>query len=233
MSNIIDKSLILNKIKNEYNLNSDTELAKFLGIPKTTLSSWHARNRFDYELLYEKFDDLNSDFLLSGKGAVRLQNHIVVDGNQAQVYQNRTDRRLNEQKIPLYEFHAAAGLIELFGEHKNVLDYIVIPNLPKSDGAIYVKGDSMYPLLKSGDIAIYKQIHDMMEGIRFGEMHILSVYIDGDLATVVKYVQKSEKGDDYIKLVSQNSYHASRDVQLNKVKAIALVKASIRINEMM
>lgn len=233
MSTIIDKSLILNRIKNEYNLDSDTSFAKFLGIPKTTLSSWHSRNRLDYELLYEKCEDLNGDFLLSGKGAVRHRNDLEINSENTNVYLTRTDRRLSEQKIPLYEFHAAAGLVELFGDHKNVLDYISIPNLPKSDGAIYITGDSMYPLLKSGDIAIYKQIHDMLEGIRFGEMHILSVYIDGDLTTVVKYVQKSDKGDDWIKLVSQNTYHADRHIHLKNVNAIALVKASIRLNAMM
>lgn len=38
------------------------------------------------------------------------------------------------------------------------IDYIHIPNLPRCDGAIYVVGDSMYPLLKSGDIVLYKQV---------------------------------------------------------------------------
>lgn len=233
MSTNIDKSLILNKIKNEYECKTDAEFARFLDIPKTTLSSWYSRNRFDYELLYEKCEDINADFLLSGKGAVKSKSGWVLSEDQTSVYLTKADRRLAEQKIPLYEYHAAAGLVQLFGEHKNILDYIVIPNLPKSDGAIYVTGDSMYPLLKSGDIAIYKQINDMKEGIRFGEMHILSVLIDNDLSTVVKYVKKSEKGEDYIKLVSQNQHFADRDVHLKNVTAIALVKASIRLNTMM
>lgn len=233
MSTINDKSLILNAIKSHYKFKSDTEFAKHLGIAPTTLSSWHSRNKIDYDLVYSKCENLSGDFLLTGKGDVELMPVPVDAKHPTAEFLLRTDKRLDLQKIPVYEFHAAAGLVELFGDHKNILDYIVIPNLPKSDGAIYVTGDSMYPLLKSGDMVIYKQIHDMLEGIRFGEMHILSIYIDGDLTTVVKYVQKSDKGEDYIKLVSQNAYHADRHIHLKNVNAIALVKASIRLNTMM
>lgn len=233
MSTTVGKSLILNTIKSYYKFKNDAEFAKHLGIAPTTLSGWHSRNTMDHDLIYSKFENLSGDFLLSGKGEVELTSKTEPVQQPTTEFLLKTDTRLNVQRIPLYEFHAAAGLVELFGEHKNIIDYLVIPNLPKSDGAIYITGDSMYPLLKSGDMVIYKQIHDMYDGIRFGEMHILSLYIDGDLTTLVKYVQKSEKGDDYIKLVSQNSYHADRHVHLKKVNAIALVKASIRLNTMM
>lgn len=43
--------------------------------------------------------------------------------------------------------------------------------------------------------------------------------------------QKSEKGDDYVKLVSYNEkHHPAKDVALKKIRAMAAVKASIRIN---
>ncbi|SDE40081.1 LexA family transcriptional regulator [Riemerella columbipharyngis] len=74
MSNFIDKSLILNKIKKEYNFNSDTDFAKFLGIKPQTMSSWHSRNTFDTDLIYAKCENLNADFLLSGKGDVKKPN---------------------------------------------------------------------------------------------------------------------------------------------------------------
>jgi hypothetical protein len=33
-----------------------------------------------------------------------------------------------------------------------------------------------------------------------------------------------------VKLVSQNPHHADKDVELSKIRAIAFVKASIRMN---
>jgi hypothetical protein len=64
----IDKSLILNEIKNHLKFRKDSELARFLGVKPQTLASWHARNSYDLEVLYEKCKDISPDWLMSGKG---------------------------------------------------------------------------------------------------------------------------------------------------------------------
>lgn len=139
------------------------------------------------------------------------------------------------QEIPLYDLEAAAGLKELFSGGKSatqILDTIRIPHLPKCDGAISITGDSMYPLLKSGDMVLYKEIP--LDSIFYGEMYLLAYQIDEwEEYITVKYVQKSELGDDYLKLVSQNQHHQPRDVKKAQITAIAIIKASIRINTMM
>ena len=139
------------------------------------------------------------------------------------------------QEIPLYDLEATAGLKELFSGGKSatqVLDTIKIPHLPKCDGAIYITGDSMYPLLKSGDMVLYKEVP--LDSIFYGEMYLLAYQIDDwEEYITVKYVQKSELGDDYLKLVSQNQHHQPRNVKKAQITAIAIIKASIRINTMM
>ena len=105
-----------------------------------------------------------------------------------------------------------------------------LPNLPKCDGAIYIVGDSMYPLLKSGDIVLYKQLHDIGD-VFWGDMYLLSIDIDGEEYVTVKYIQKSDR-KGYVKLVSQNPHHADKEVEIARIRALALVKASIRMNSM-
>lgn len=146
----------------------------------------------------------------------------------------RTDSQLNNQSIPLFNIEATAGLVELFqNTSKSIpIDTLSIPNLPKCDGAVFVTGDSMYPLLKSGDIVAYKQINDIQNEIFWGEMYLISIEVSGEEFISVKYIQKSEKGDQYIKLVSQNIHHQPKDVLIRKVRAMAIVKASVRINSM-
>lgn len=137
------------------------------------------------------------------------------------------------QTVNLYDFEASAGLRTLFDNGKaNIIDTIRIPNLPKCDGAIHITGDSMYPILKSGDIVLYKVMPLNIEDIHWGEPYLLSFYEDDtDVAVVVKYIQKSDtKG--YIKLASHNQYHAAREIAFVRVNAIAIIKASIRINSM-
>ena len=139
------------------------------------------------------------------------------------------------QEIPLYDLEATAGLKELFSGGKSatqVLDTIKIPHLPKCDGAISITGDSMYPLLKSGDMVLYKEVP--LDSIFYGEMYLLAYQIDDwEEYITVKYVQKSELGDEYLKLVSQNQHHQPRNVKKAQITAIAIIKASIRINTMM
>lgn len=184
------------------------------------------------QAIINKYIILSAEWLISGRGSFEISNSHLNAANT--IYKKNGDISLDSQAIPLYNIEATAGIVTLFNDTKrtNPLDYIQIPNLPKCDGAVYVTGDSMYPLLKSGDIIIYKQINNILDGIFWGEMYLISIDQDGDEMVTVKYIQKSEKGEEWIKLVSQNKHHDDRDVSLSKVRALALIKASIRINSM-
>ena len=54
---------------------------------------------------------------------------------------------------------AAANLRTLLAnKHQFVMGRIQIPSIPVCDGALYISGDSMYPILKSGDIVGFKEM---------------------------------------------------------------------------
>lgn len=182
-----------------------------------------------------KYNDISSDWLLRGKGNMIANLGLDLVNETRAVYKLKTVRSIKDQRVPLYDIEATAGMVELF-RNKNgktkPIDFISIPNLPKCDGAIYVTGDSMYPLLKSGDIIMYKELNNSIDNIFFGEMYLLSINMDGEEFVMVKWIHKSDKGDAFIKIVSQNSHHQAKDVHLSNIKALALIKASIRINSM-
>lgn len=184
------------------------------------------------QAIINKYIILSAEWLITGRGSFEILNSHLNSANA--VYKKNGDIILDSQAVPLYNIEVTAGIVTLFNDTKRTkpVDYIQIPNLPKCDGAVYVTGDSMYPLLKSGDIIMYKQINNILDGIFWGEMYLISIDQDGDEMVTVKYIQKSEKGEEWIKLVSQNKHHDDRDVCLTKVRALALVKASIRINSM-
>lgn len=151
-----------------------------------------------------------------------------------EIYHPKSPERLIEQgTIKLYDIEAAANLSHLIANtNENIIGEISIPNIPTCDGALYIRGDSMYPLLKSGDIVAYKVIPNEISSIIYGEMYLVSMCIAGDEYLTVKYVNKSDMGDDWIKLVSYNKHHEPKDFPLKSVRAIALVKFSIRMNTM-
>ena len=184
----------------------------------------------------ENCPELNMDWLLTGEGDMLKEEPHVSEVTEVKSLSHlkSKDVKKDEQMVNLYDFEASAGLRSLLdNNHANVIDSIRIPNLPKCDGAIHIVGDSMYPLLKSGDIVLYKEMPVDMQHLFYGEMYLISYIIEGDAYVVVKYINRSPQGEPYITLVSQNPHHADRDIDFRTVNALALVKASIRINCMM
>ena len=186
------------------------------------------------ENILSKYKELSAEWLLTGNGEMIKPNVSRVVMETTAIHQPRTFEKKEEMKVVyLYDFEASAGLRSLFDNNQHrIIDDIHIPNLPKCDGAIHIVGDSMYPLLKSGDIILYKQMPLDIENLLYGEMYLLSYDIDGEDYIVVKYVRKSGKGEPYITLGSENPEHAARDIDFRRVNALALVKASVRINSM-
>ena len=145
------------------------------------------------------------------------------------------DAIYENQRVPLFNLEATMGLVPLVDgngvDEEKVIDYISIPSMPSCDGAIYASGDSMYPLLKSGDMIAYKRIEVERANIFFGEMYIVAVKLDeSSTMKTIKFVHQSELGDDYIKLVSHNQHHTPKDIRLSQIAAIGLVRASIRMH---
>ena len=189
--------------------------------------------------ILDTFPDLSPDWFLTGRGSmIRSQYKIehpeaptVNEDNQIMLYgKHLTDKKCEIQQIPLYATEISAGLTTLYSDQTQQIPIgnITIPNSPKCDGAIPVRGDSMYPILKAGDIVCYKEIS--LENALWGEIHNIYIDADGDEMFVTKYLQKSEKGEEYVTLVSYNPHHQPQDVLKKHIKSIAIVKMSIRYN---
>ncbi len=203
------------------------QLAQRLGIGKAAWSmietgkcGLSARNK---NILVQELN-LNPEWIETGEGEMFNAEPDYT------AYRLRSDHVLPMQSVPLYSVEGTAGLVPLFTRQEELkpINFIHIPNLPKCDGAIYVSGDSMYPLLKSGDIVLYKQLSNI-EDVFWGDMYLLSIDLDGEEYITVKYIQKSDR-EGYVRLVSQNPHHADKDIEISRIRALALVKASIRMN---
>lgn len=177
------------------------------------------------ENVLKAFPDINRDWLLYGEGEMLKPEHHL---GATRIFALQSDHSISElQKIPLYEINATAGLVAIFQETVPVPeDFISVPGLPAVDGAIYVRGDSMSPVLKSGDIVIYKKMELNEGSILWGHIYLLSYSILGDSYTVVKYLRHAER-DGYVRLVSANDFYDPVEIPSAAITAIALVKASI------
>ncbi|MCT4306062.1 S24 family peptidase [Elizabethkingia anophelis] len=180
------------------------------------------------EKILRTYPDLSPEWLLTGSGKMIKENDLYkVD---KMLHKSKSTEYHSSNTIPLYDLEATAGVLEVFNNnHQNIpIDHITIPNLPKCDGALYIRGDSMYPLLKSGDIVAYKIIQDR-HNIIWGEMYLIYISHNGDEYFFCKFLKKSSK-EGYAELISHNQHHQSVEFPLESIQALAMVKASIRFN---
>jgi hypothetical protein len=170
-----------------------------------------------------KFEDISVRWLVTGIG------ENIFNPSEDHILQ--TIDAANSQTIPLYSLDSLAGTTPIFSDlscHVPI-DYLYIPNAPKCDGAVFNLGDSMYPLLKSGDILAFKIIRDIPSDIHWGQKYIVYVSIEGDNCIFTKFIKKG-KDDEHILLVSANQHYETKEVHLSKITSLAQVKLSVRIH---
>ena len=127
----------------------DSELAEFLGVSRSTLSNWVARNSIDFPLLLGRLDGVDYNWLLTGKGSPVLQQGYcdseLASGRVERLHLPKSAEALGNRSVTLYDIEAAANLKTLLDARPQyALGQIVIPNVPACDGAVYVSGDSIH-----------------------------------------------------------------------------------------
>ncbi len=218
-----------NLILKEKHAGNVSEFARKSGIPQPTLNNIVgnrlSKPSFDsIEKLINSDETINPEWIITGKG------QMIKEQDMLRVNHPPYQEALNENiVIPLYNIEAAAKLNIIMEKcEENVVGYLSLPNMPAVDGAVTVRGDSMYPIIKSGDIVVFKWVSSL-EYITFGEMYLVSYTWDNDTHITVKYVKRSQI-PDHLTLVSYNTYYEPMDISFSCINSIALVKVSIRYN---
>lgn len=221
----MDKLLILNNIKEHLKIRFDKDFADFLGIKTTTLAMWYKRNSYDVELLFNKCEFLNPEWLLTGKGEMLKEG---AKSNLSPITTAKKDKiGIEQQGIPLIPLDAMAG----FGTGGvQVMDYdtqrYIVPEFTelKADYIIRVQGNSMTPTYNSGDLVACKRLvlNDIF--FQWNKVYVLDT-VQGAL------IKRIKKGlGNNILLVSENKDFDPVDLPLTDVNAISLVIGVIRLD---
>ena len=179
------------------------------------------------DLLLEKivttYPEINLNWLITGKGDMLNMDYL-------NKYESKIFSEDKTTSIPVYTIDEIANANHTLFNSKNSEAILSIPHMPNCDGAIYIHTDSMYPILKTGDLVCYKKILDFSY-IYWGEMYILDIFReDEENYLTFKYIYQSELGDDYVNLRSHNSIYPPQDILRKDIKRMGLVKVCIRYN---
>lgn len=217
----------LRLIRKELGLTQEI-LAGHLGIGKSALSMIEtgkaALSKRNMNILVQELN-VSRLWLESGEGE-------MFDGPPPVDCESGSLPKENTQDVPLFDTNIAGGLTGIFSNSRTLkpIGCIRVPNVNRCDGAVYVTGEGMYPLLKNGDIVLYKQLKNP-EDIFWGDMYLLALSVGGEEYSMVKYIHKSDK-PGYVRLVSQSAAHDDKEVAISSILALGFVRAIIRLNQM-
>ncbi len=230
-----NKSLVKRNILNYLNESgvSKYEFYKISGISRGTLDNTSGLTEENILRFFTYAPNVSPEWLLFGKGEMLKTTPEYSDvASKSSGTASEPRQEYGSPKVPVYNVRNAGAMIALLNHSADLQpeNYIQIPNLGPCDGALYLSSDTMYPLLKSGDIVAYKIMKDKQNSIFWGEMYLLAIQVEAEEISMIGYVQKSEKGEEYIAVRSHNPQHEQKDIHLDQVLAFAHVKASVRMN---
>lgn len=187
------------------------------GLSRGVLAQKSGLNATSLEKILLACDDLNPEWLITGKGEMLKSNNTSSLISSAQL-QNPTSTK------PRIPYAASAGYITnaVEGITEAQCEQIpVIHAFPNYDFTIIIKGDSMEPKYEGGDEVACKRV-DGTSFIQWGKAHVL----DTAQGIVIKRIY--EDGDK-IKCVSYNPEYPPFSIDKSEIYSISLVVGLLRI----
>lgn len=228
----MDKDLILNEIKKHYKFNSDVDFANFLGIKTTRLSNWRKRNTLDYELISTICEDINANWLITGKGSMLKGSSTesiesiksIKKDNQENIIPAKPTSPSDPKGIPLIPTYAMAGA---FTGDLQVLEcdceHFIIPTFKGADFLIPVKGASMEPKYSSGDLVACKKMA-IDTFFQWNKVYVL----DTEQGPLIKRINEGSNKDTLL-ICSENPQYPPFELKRSLINNIALVVGVIRL----
>lgn len=227
----------LKQIRNELSL-TQRQLADTLGCSKNNISMIETGKSAltgKNKMMLVKFLNVNPHFIETGRGPVLARTpRTELGATTGSTPDDPSDGSPGIAErggaVPLYDINRAGGLRQILAPapHTEPEGFIGIPNLPKCDGAAYHVGDSMYPILRSGDIVLYRALTDPSE-IFWGDMYLVSVSAGGSDYVTVCYLDRSPSPGRAV-MRGASPGRSETEIDITRITALAFVVATVRLN---
>lgn len=228
----------LEEIIRYYSDGKPSVFAKYIGVAPSTISTWLARNTLDYDLIFAKCENINAEWLMTGKGEmlnsdlyappmVKANHNVSYIPPTAPTGETSIATPTNNPKegIPLIPVEAMAGALTC---EQMVLEYecerYVVPVFKGADFLIPVKGSSMYPKYSSGDIVACQRVAMSDLFFQWNKVYV----IDTNQGALIKRI-KPGSDKNHVLIVSDNEKYDPFELPVSAIHAVALVIGVIRL----
>lgn len=178
------------------------------------------------ESILEVYTDINPEWLLSGEGTMlsEVTYPLSMGGNMVKegpaIYGNIENLPV---PIPLYEDGVDAGF---FAEEPIASSYIIVPGIPKCDGAVKIYSETMSPLIKNGDTVAFRIVNKFPDNVLWGEIHLVAFAWGEERHLSIGYLKKGETPGEII-LSGYEKHIADKLIPMEFIRSVALVRANI------
>lgn len=225
MKTFYSKQGVLLRLKKVYNLKKDSDLAETLGISKSTLSNWIARDSIDYDKVFSLCEHINLDWLLTGRGNM-LKSEEATDNKKKKEKEVVPEANCKCEGAPYYNVDFIGGFDLVLNDQSRNPDYYI--NFPpyNKEGVVWcnITGHSMEPELNNGDFIAMKEMYSPIEYLPAGEIYGI---ITDDYRTI-KRIRMSER-EGFVRLIPTNKSpeYAEQEIPVDMIRKVYAVLGSI------
>jgi phage repressor protein C with HTH and peptisase S24 domain len=159
---------IVNKLKDFLNLKTDDDLAKVLGVTAPTISNWRRRGTINYDIIFEKIDNIDYNWLLYDQEIDKTNDYSKVKPKEIEINESEgkyvnSDVMQKLFDIEVYDVPAYAseeGLVVIEDYPKSIRKMNIGMNFnPHTHKAITIIGNSMEGSgIRAGDMILYSSV---------------------------------------------------------------------------
>lgn len=219
MGNILDKPLVLDRIKEYYKLKGNAELARFLGVAPNTITNWYGRKTFDIDVIYTKCVDIDMNWLLTGEGSM-LSSESEKEEKLPSVNQTY-------EGAPYFNVDFIGGFDLIVNDQTVNPDFYI--NYPpyNQPGVVWcnLTGHSMEPEISNGDIIALREVTTPIQYLPAGEIYGI---VTEEYRTV-KRIRLSQK-EGFVRLIPSNKSEefCEQEIPISMIIRVYAVLGSIR-----
>lgn len=214
-----------------YSINSLT-LSKKLGYKSSEKISRLFRDggaKPSYDIIYDisNMFDINTDWLITGRGSMLKYNEVELINNKEVTQENELPEVNYEYKgAPYYNVDFIGGFDLVLNDQTNNPDYYI--NFPpyNKEGVVWcnITGHSMEPELNNGDFIALKEMTDPIEYLPFGEIYGI---ITDNYRTVKRIRMSERKG--FVRLIPTNKSpeYGEQEIPISMIRKVFAVLGSM------
>lgn len=225
MSEVIERMKYILSMR-EVNISQASER---MGINQANLSSILNQKRGLGNNMIDKFCisfDISKEWLLTGEGEMTTGTEHEKRYNQP-IRRETSEINLNTEgrTIRYYDIEASATPTEMYDLSSNIkYRDIVVPGFGDCEIAVNVWGDSMEPILHSGEIVLMKEWRERF--IEYGQIYMI---VTRGNHRMIKYIRPGMKPET-ISCESENKYYSPVEIEKEEIVKMYLVKGRISRN---